>query len=153
LEWEGVVAEAKLFPVSYSTQILPEMNLHVICNKLAVGCLKGTSADYLLRKSTHDNMLSFAEVQQRVSKNSECFLMALMFVILKPLKLIRVTKVANTADKNIYYPAPCTESIMMIHCAQSSYMWPLFSWHHRIVRVKNLCFLLFFSETWLGTNY
>ena len=51
--------------------------------------------------------------------------MVLMFVILKPLKLILATKVAETADKNIYYLAPCTESIRMIHRMQSSYIWPL----------------------------
>jgi len=94
-----------------------------------------------MRKSTDDSMLSFAKLQRSVSKNSECFLMVLMFEILEPLKLIRATKVAETADKNIYYPAPCTESIM-IHCTQSGYMWPLFIWHHRTVRVKKLCFLL-----------
>jgi len=67
-----------------------------------------------------------------------------MFAVLQPLKLIRATKVAETADKNIYYPAPCTESILMINCTQSSYMWPLFTWHHRTVRVKKLCFLLIY---------
>jgi len=62
--------------------------------------------------------------------------------VLQPLKLIRATKVAETADKNIYYPAPCTDAILMIYCTQFSYMWPLFTWHHRTVRVKKLCFLL-----------
>lgn len=65
--------------------------------------------------------------------------MVLMFAV---LKLIRATKVAETADKNIYYPAPCTESIMMIHCTQSNYLWPFFTWNHRTLRVKKLCFLL-----------
>jgi len=79
-------------------------------------------------------------MQQRVSKNSECMLMVMMiFAISKPLKLIRATKMAETAD-NIYYSAPCAESIMLIHCTQSRYMWSLFT--YRIVRVKKLCFLL-----------
>ena len=87
-------------------------------------------------------MLSFAKMQQRFSKSSECFLIVLMFEVLQPLKLIRATKVAETADKNIYNPAPCTEFILTSHCAQSSYMWPLFTWHHQTIRVKKLCFLL-----------